>query len=382
MGSMEVGRERLGRWSLPALPTAFFLADVIGMIATTAGSADLPLGLGVPGLVLSGALSAGFLLRRRHPVPLFVVVVVATPSAATVSLASAAMVVCAAYAIGAWSRRVVLGSLAVAAVATLAGFGIGTEDGVLAGLGAAAFVGAPVAIGYAIRTRRLYVEEVERRLEFAELRREDRARQAVLAERNRIARELHDVVAHHVSLMGVRAGAARTALDRDPAQAAEALQAIEASSREAVAELHRLLGALRDEDDAADWGPQPGLGDLPELVDEFTAAGTDVHLDVDGDLDVDPVTGLTVYRLVEEALTNVTRHSAAESASVRVVVADDRVDLRVSDPGPSAATSRPGSGRGIVGMRERVLLVGGTIAVGPDDDGFGLDASVPRRRST
>ena len=276
------------------------------------------------------------------------------------------------------------GGAVVAVVAVLAGIGVGSDEGALNGVAATAVVMLPPVVGYAVRTRRLYVEEVEARLESAELRREDRARQAVLSERNRIARELHDVVAHHVSLMGVRAGAARTSLASDPAAAEEALLAIEDSSRQAVAELRELLGALRDGDDLAELGPQPGLRELDELVAGYSTAGLDVRLAVDGDTAaIDPLNGLTVYRVVEEALTNVTRHSDADRADVTVGIDDATLRVRVVDPGPArGAPAVSGTGSGLIGMRERVLLTGGSIHTGPIDEGFEISVEIPRRRRT
>ncbi|MEM9038117.1 MAG: sensor histidine kinase [Actinomycetota bacterium] len=377
---MEIGRERLLRWSLWALPVGFVTADAVGMILTSAGWAELENRFGPVGLAVSLLTSAAFLARRRVPIVVFIGAVVLTPSAATISLATAAMVVCASWAIGAWTERLRVASIVVAGVAALVGIAIAAEDTLVAGIGAAAFIALPAVIGYALRTRRLYVDEVEQRLEAAELRREDRARQAVLAERTRIARELHDVVAHHVSLMGVRAGAARTTLASDPRATEDALVAIEESSRRAVDELRRLLGALRDGDDLAQLGPQPGLGELPSLVDGFVDAGLVVELDVDEDTQVDPMTALTVYRLVEEALTNVTRHSAADRADVHVGLDREEVTVTVIDPGPGATDGRSGTGAGIVGMRERVLLAGGTIEVGPRDAGFAVAVTLPRRR--
>lgn len=384
MESMHLGDDRTERWTLIALPVLFAIVDVAGMIATSAGDVELPLGLGVPGLLFTALTSGAFLLRRQRPILLFVLAVLVTPGGALATHASAVLVLCAGYAIGAWSHRLVAGGALVAVVAVLTGFGIGSEEGALNGVAAVAVVLLPPVIGYALRTRRLYVEEVERRLESAELRREDRARQAVLSERNRIARELHDVVAHHVSLIGVRAGAARTSLAADPAAAEDALLAIEESSRQAVAELRELLGALRDGNDLAELGPQPGLTQLDGLVAGYVSAGLDVQLDIDGSTEaVDPLNGLTVYRVVEEALTNVTRHSEADRVQVAVGIDDDELRVRVSDPGPTrAASTVDGTGSGLIGMRERVLLTGGAIETGPSGDGFDVTATIPRRRRT
>lgn len=273
--------------------------------------------------------------------------------------------------------------------------------------------GLPFAAGYAARVRRSYLEEVERRLHEAERDRDEQARRAVADERNRIARELHDVVAHHVSLIGVQAGAARTALDRSgdraPDRTRAALAAIETSSRTAVGEMRRLLDVLAPRpDDAAARVPQPGLADLDALVERVEAAGYDVGLIVAGDCArVPELVGLAAYRIAEEALTNVTRHSRARVARVDVTIDAHALVVCVRDPGPArcdgavrgdrrdAGSARDlgpmhgdgpvrgdsrdaGSGRGLVGMRERAALFGGHVVAGPaPEGGFAVVASLP-----
>ncbi|ROP43757.1 sensor histidine kinase [Pseudokineococcus lusitanus] len=221
----------------------------------------------------------------------------------------------------------------------------------------------------------------------AELRREQgrTARAAVVAERLRIARELHDVVAHHVSTTGVQAAAARRVLERGPAdeaalaRATGALRQVEGSSRDAVAEMRDLLGVLRDPGEGARAGdgpapaperPQPSAQDLPALVEEVRARGLDVRLAVVGTPATLPATtGTTVHRLVQEALANVVRHSAAAGARVvvRWVAADGatpgHVEVEVVDDGP-ARTGTSGSGLGHRGMAERAALVGGAVETG------------------
>jgi signal transduction histidine kinase len=220
--------------------------------------------------------------------------------------------------------------------------------------------------------------------------RERTAAQAVSLERMRIARELHDVVAHHVSLMGVQAGAARRILERDPATAAQAITVIEESARTAVDELHTMLGALRadaaDDGGAADGsgpGAQPahqststrGVDQLDELVQDNTDAGLPVALHVIGEpRPVPGTTGLTLYRIAQEALTNTRKHAgAAATAELRLRYEDDAVELEISDTGRGArgpagergqAPAQSSGGLGQRGMRERVAAVGGTIELG------------------
>lgn len=274
------------------------------------------------------------------------------------------------FAIGAWSSRwwVAGGAVGLLLVVAVAG---AMHDGTNAAASFAyafALIGLPVVLGYATRTRRQYVAEVEARLVAAERDRDERARLAVAEERRRLARELHDVVAHHVSLIGVQAGAARTALERSPERAAAALSDIEESSRTAVGELRQLLDVLAPVGGLAP--PQPGLQALPALVDKWRAAGMAIDAQLSGDpAMVAPTVSLCCYRLVEEALTNVSRHSAAGRATVRVAIGP-AVNVEVIDPGPARQqVIDASSGRGLRGMRDRVALCGGTLQVGAHTDG-------------
>ncbi|QCR44379.1 two-component sensor histidine kinase [Curtobacterium sp. SGAir0471] len=203
--------------------------------------------------------------------------------------------------------------------------------------------------------------------------RERTAAQAVTLERVRIARELHDVVAHHVSLMGVQAGAARRVVDRDPAQATASLTVVEDSARTAVEELRRMLGTLREDDrgaSATDTAPSTaGLGRVPELVEALRTAGHDGDLVVVGDeRPVPPTVGAVAFRIAQEAVTNVVKHAGPTArADLRLRYLDDGIEVEVTDDGHGAraARSTSGSGLGHVGMRERVAAVGGRIEIGP-----------------
>jgi signal transduction histidine kinase len=203
-------------------------------------------------------------------------------------------------------------------------------------------------------------------------RRDELARQAVAAERLRIARELHDVVAHSMSVVAVQSGVAIHLLDADSEQARESLAVIASSSRRALDELRRLLQVLRPDAAPGELSPVPGLGDLPALVKDMEAAGLAVRLDMDGvPEDPPPAVALTVYRIVQEALTNSLRHAGAgSSADVRVRYGPDGVEADVLDDGRgSAALASAGAGAGLAGMRERVALFGGTLDVGPRPGG-------------
>ncbi len=221
--------------------------------------------------------------------------------------------------------------------------------------------------GLGLRERAEQARVAEERAAHAEREREENARRAVFEERVRIARELHDVVAHHVSMMGVQAGAARVVIDRDRAKAKEALSAIEESSRQAVAELHRLLFFLRQVGDRDDLAPQPGLDQLPALAATLRDSHLAVEVRIEGETRPLPSTvDVSAYRIVQEALTNTLKHSAASRADVHVRYWPDEVEVEIVDDGrpDGAAESGPG-GLGLIGMRERAALHGGQLTAGP-----------------
>lgn len=217
--------------------------------------------------------------------------------------------------------------------------------------------------------RHAYDEEVAARLEVAEYDRDRRAHEAVADERTRIARELHDVVAHAVSVMIVQADGATYALSKNPEAAEQALRNIASTGREALAELRRTVSLLRVED-SADL-PQHGTAGLANLVTMMRSAGLRVELELSGELDeVSPSVSLGVHRLVQESLTNVLRHAgSAPKARVRVHRRDEDVLVEVTDNGKAAGAFTSGSGNGLLGMRERVAVLGGTVEAGRRTDG-------------
>lgn len=229
---------------------------------------------------------------------------------------------------------------------------------------------------------------LEQRTEELAAERERTREHAVAIERLRIARELHDVVAHHVSVIGVQAGAARRVLARDPEQAVASLTSIEHSAREAVAELHGLLGTLRQGDGTAEAPTEVvphGLDDLPGLIAESSASGVPTTLGVVGTpRETSGLVGVTAYRLVQEALTNVRKHAGAgATADVRVRWADDALELEVSDTGTGRSSGASSSGGlGLAGMRERVAAVGGELELGARHrGGYLVRATLPLRRA-
>jgi signal transduction histidine kinase len=207
------------------------------------------------------------------------------------------------------------------------------------------------------------------------------AREAVATERARIARELHDVVAHSMSVMVVQAGAARAVLGHDPDEAADALRRVEDTGRTGLAEMRRLLGILKSDGDETGVSPQPGLAQMDELLDRMRAAGVPVESMVEGRArPLPPGVDLTAYRVVQEALTNTLKHAGRAHARVVIRYRDGALDLEVVDDGrgPPPAGSAPGDGHGLVGMRERVELFGGTLDTGGrPGGGFRVTAHVP-----
>jgi signal transduction histidine kinase len=212
------------------------------------------------------------------------------------------------------------------------------------------------------------------------------AAEALASERARIARELHDIVAHSVSVMGVQAGAARLSMDTDADRARQVLISIEETAREAVGELRRLLGVLRSDGQPPELAPPPSLADLPGLLAQSQQAGVAVTLTVEGEpVSLPAGVDLAAYRIVQEALTNVRKHAAPCTASVRIGYVDGRITLEVRDTGiqahqPGTADAGQNGGHGLVGMRERAVVYGGTLEAGPDTaGGFRVSAVLPTR---
>ncbi|MCF3121251.1 sensor histidine kinase [Streptomyces arenae] len=243
-------------------------------------------------------------------------------------------------------------------------------------------------LGDSIRTRRAYLAQLEERADRLEKEREAQSKVAVAAERARIARELHDVVAHNVSVMVVQADGAAYVLDTAPDQAKKALETISGTGRQALAEMRRLLGVLRtgEPEESGEYVPQPDVEQLDELIEQVRTAGLPVDFKVEGTPRPLPSgVELTAYRIVQEALTNTRKHGGENAgASVRLVYFDDGLGLLVEDDGKGAPHElyedggADGSGHGLIGMRERVGMVGGTLDAGPrPGGGFRISALLP-----
>jgi signal transduction histidine kinase len=281
-------------------------------------------------------------------------------------------------------RRAAAGALVALAMATSAALG---DDAPVQGLGDVLFYavigGAPWAAGLAIRLLRQRERSLAVRAADLERDGEERARAAVAEERERIARELHDVVAHGISVMVLQARGGRRALEGDEPQARGAFDAIEQAGSESLTEMRRLLGLLRRADDELALAPQPTLRAVAALAEQVTEAGLPVTLDIEGEVrDLPPGVDLSAYRIVQEALTNALRHAGPASARVRIRYAADDVQLEIADTGrATAATS--GGGHGLAGMRERARLYGGEVeADAMRDGGFRVRARLPLHGET
>ncbi|MEU7112845.1 sensor histidine kinase [Streptomyces sp. NPDC046182] len=237
----------------------------------------------------------------------------------------------------------------------------------------ACFVVAILAASEMVRVRREQWAQQRAERAAAERRRADE-------ERLRIARELHDVLAHSISVINVQAGVGLALLDSDPEQARTALTTIKAASKEALGEVRQVLDTLRAPGEAPRT-PAPGLDRLPELVDQAASAGLTVEAATEGEpVALPPGTDLAAFRIVQEALTNVVRHSGSRAARVVVLYRPGTVELRIDDDGPATGGDAGGSGNGLVGMRERAGALGGTIEAGTrQDGGFRVRAVLPAR---
>ncbi|NGN65135.1 sensor histidine kinase [Streptomyces sp. A7024] len=248
-------------------------------------------------------------------------------------------------------------------------------------------------LGDSIRTRRAYYAELEERARRLEKEREAQSRVAVAAERARIARELHDVVAHNVSVMVVQADGAAYVLDQAPDQAKQALGTISSTGRQALTEMRRLLGVLRTDgtEQVGEYVPQPGVDQLTDLVEQVRGTGITVDFKVDGTpRELPSSIELTAYRIVQEALTNTRKHGGPNAgATVRLTYGDSGVELLVEDDGRGAERElveeggADGLGHGLIGMRERVGMVGGRLETGPrPGGGFRITALLPLKPAT
>ncbi|WP_372349954.1 sensor histidine kinase [Streptomyces sp. KL116D] len=382
----------------PTWVDGFWAVILFGMSVVGVTGTGPPRGNAAAALGCAALLSVVVTLRRRMPERMLVLAVVTGLAQlvldAETNPSNFAMLVivytCAAD--GArWSSRLALGAGLCAA--PLAQLRWPEEHGSPLGqLAVAVFTMVPFALawvlGDSLRTRRAYLAQLEERANRLEREREAQSKVAVAAERARIARELHDVVAHNVSVMVVQADGAAYVLDQAPDQAKKALETISGTGRQALAEMRRLLGVLRtgEHEEGGEYVPQPDVDQIEDLVEQVRTAGLPVDFKVEGTPRPLPSgVELTAYRIVQEALTNTRKHGGPNAgASVRLVYFDDGLGLLVEDDGKGAPHElyedggADGRGHGLIGMRERVGMVGGTLDAGPrPGGGFRISALLP-----
>jgi signal transduction histidine kinase len=378
---MRLSVPRLGR-ALPRIH-GVLVDRAVAVVLLAAGELEVWLSHDAGGHRLVAAAAAAIVagavaLRRRHPLLVGLVAQAAMSVEFGISshievLSTSAAWVCDVYALAVWTTTKEF-AVAVAAIGLLIAIPFA---GIFARPANAAFFG--IALLVAMLIARHVLGDRDRRLRLAERERDVAAREAVVAERARIARELHDVVAHSVSVMVIQAQAGPRLLAA-PESAAEAFRSIETTGRDALVELRRLLGVLRggDEQPAATT-PQPGLDRLQALVEQVRAAGLHVELRVEGEPGQLPAgIDLSAYRIVQEALTNTLKHAGRAEAEVIVHFEPSAVELEVLDNGTGPSPNPNGWGHGLVGMRERVALYGGILEAGSrNGHGFAVRARLP-----
>jgi signal transduction histidine kinase len=368
------------RWG-DLLLAAAIAALVLIQGVVEAGSAAGRLGYVASGLVLFAVL----LYRRRFPlVPLagvtaLVIADIWLPDAAD-SEAYGFVAVLAVYTAAAHTDG--LATVVGAALTVTFTAGLMAADGESWNLGGILFfgllLGSPFVVGRAIRYRRLREAALEETNVALARERDERARAAVAEERTRIARELHDVVAHAVSVMVLQARGGRAMLDSEPAESRQAFDTIERTGRQALGEMRRLLGQLRADDEELALAPQPSLSRLDALADEVSRAGLPVELRIEGEpAELPAGVDVSAFRIVQEALTNALKHAGPARAIVAVRYGDGEVDIEVADDGRGSANGI-GGGHGLMGIQERVAIYGGDFAAGASrTGGYAVRARLP-----
>jgi len=342
-------------------------------------------------LALALAAAAVLTARRRAPVTTLAIsgaLVLALFAVDDTAGAGAVLTPAVAlYSVGLTRGRIhqLVAALAAVAAVVATGTFLAGDDMRFATLGHAALVALPLLAAEAVRNRRSYVALLLERLELAERTREEEARRRVEQERLRIARDLHDAVAHALTTINVQAGVAAHLLDQNPRNARAALVTIEDASHEALDELRATLGILREhEGERAPLEPASTLDDVSELVERARTRGLDVNLDIRGERPgrLPAAVQLAAYRIVQESLTNARRHAAGAPARVGLSFESDRLLITVENgTGPTSNGSSTGTGVGVTGMQERAAAVGGALRAESFPDGFRVAAELPYRRA-
>jgi len=361
-----------------AVAVLVFGASVVNIAAQDAtGISEIP----VVGLLMLAIGSIALFWRRRRSLAVLGVALVMTGAWTAFGYPGnpVFLILVSLYAVGRYSPegRISLAALAVALA--VVGFGQVTDGDTVSEVAAALVVTTlPWYVGRRVRIRAYYAAAARERAEHLEWKQATEAQRAIADARAGIARELHDVVAHNVSVMTVQAGVARLVVADDPERAKEAIGAVEEAGRRALDELRHLLGVLRPETASGELSPQPSLNQVHELVDQLRQTGMSISLTSDVTSELPVRVDLFAYRIVQEALTNVLKHGGVDAAvRVRLEETDGHVDIEVIDTGTGTSTL-PGSGQGIVGMQERAMLLGGIFEAGPrPEGGFRVLARLP-----
>ncbi|WP_078911040.1 sensor histidine kinase [Streptomyces sp. NRRL WC-3742] len=357
---------------------------------------------GVSTVAVATVSALAVFLHRRHPYAVVAVTLGCTMALSVISprltpmLATPLLLALYFFAVRTDRATAFRASVATAVLLTGMTLAFGPGGPIGERIGVLAWALLPGALGDSIRNRRVQLAAIRERAERAEATREEEARRRVADERIRIARDLHDVVAHHIALANAQAGIAVHLMDRHPAQAREVLSHITEATGSALQELRATVGLLRRAEEPAPLEPAPGLDQLPELIHSFERAGLPVRLTVEGEArPLSPGVDLTAFRIVQESLTNVAKHASGADAEITLAYSGSRVALSVANgrPAPAGrhrpgALSQPGPGEvgfgeggfGLIGMRERAGAVGGRLTADPrPDGGFLVTAELPLR---
>ncbi|MDQ1380034.1 MAG: hypothetical protein QOJ71_753 [Actinomycetota bacterium] len=381
----ELGRRarRIDPKILDALLTAAALAVSMPSLWVTSGTGFTFEGPSVVGVLLVILAVVPLYFRRRTPFTSLVISSVAVLFVAGLNYQTAIVpqtLLIGTYSLGAYAARRAraAGAAWIAIALVIARFVAPDLDtaGLVSNL---AVFAAAYLFGTTVRNRRLYTRQLEERASALERERDEESKRAVADERLRIAQELHDVVAHSMGVIAVQAGVGAHVIETDPAEAKKSLEAISHTSRSTLTEIRRMLGVLRADSDA-DYAPAPTLADVDRLVHDVRAAGLEVDVRAEGEThaELPPGVEFTAYRIVQEALTNVLKHAGKASAAVVLRYEPAVLCIEVTDDGRGINGNAPDGGHGLMGMRERVGVYGGSFEAGPrTGGGFRVAATLP-----
>jgi signal transduction histidine kinase len=376
------------QWVIDSLLATAFLVIVLVAHLATSDNAVKYHDANLVSVLLTVGVAVPYYFRRHAPLVVLLiseVCVVALTVGNYQTGAAPAVLLVGLYTVAAWcdvrDRAIGAGAIVIG-LTVVAVAGIPGVSGVGLALNFATFAAAYL-FGSTMRNRRLYGEQLEARANTLERERDEETRRALAEERLRIAQELHDVVAHSMGVIAVQAGVGAHVIDTEPGEAKKALEAISQTSRSTLAEIRRMLGVLR-EDQGASYVPAPGLADLQRLVRDVASAGLHAEVHVEGTTtELPPGVDFTAYRIVQEALTNVLKHAGRATAIVMIGYEDAALRLEILDDGRGVNGRAAPGGHGLVGMRERVGVYGGSFEAGPRiGGGFRVAVRLPYAETT